>query len=162
MNKCLIVTHLSFLLGSAFFADGQNIDQQIIATSGNDIASGNVTVSSTIGQPLGATTLSNSIYLIEGFQQVDPITVLATLPKLEQKIRIFPNPTTNHISISSEGTGVGGYQLVNMDGKVVKSAENVDFSTTQEIPMHLQADGVYFLIIMVPEGESKQFKIIKK
>lgn len=150
-------------MGLATFVFGQNVDQQVVASSGNDIINGNIQVSSTIGQFLGATNLSNSIYLTEGFQQVDPITVLATLPELEQKIKIFPNPTTDLIAIESSSiVGKGSYQLANMDGKIVKSADNVDFSITQEVPMHQHADGVYLLTIKMPEQASKQFKIIKK
>lgn len=163
MKKCLITTHLSFLMSLAISSTGQDIDQQVIASAGNDIAAGNIQVSSTIGQFLGATSLNNSIYLTEGFFQADPITVLSTLPELEQKISIFPNPTTDYLSIaSSAGTGNGSYQLANMDGKIVKSADNVDFSINQEISLHQHADGVYLLTIKMPEQASKQFKIIKK
>ena len=163
MKKCLVTAHLSFQIGLATLAYGQNVDQQIIATAGDDIANGNTSVSWTLGQLVGTASVNSGILLTEGFHQSDPITVLSSLPDVEQTITIFPNPAVDRISIdASINAGLGSYQLANLEGRIMESAQEVDFSTTQQIPMHTYADGIYLLTINIEGKEPKQFKIIKK
>lgn len=153
-----------FVLCIASFSSvhSQNTDQQAIASSGDVVSSGDHQLSWTIGQTVTSSSSSNSIFLTEGFQQSEVVTIELGASPEAQVITIYPNPTVDYVTVqSSQKTGFGSYQLASLKGEILIDKQKADFSQENKINMIDFADGVYLLFIKNRDQPMKQFKIIK-
>lgn len=154
--------YLLLLVGSICSVHAQNADQNVIASSGDAISNGDSQLSWTLGQVVASSSSSNSIFLNQGFQQSEVITIeLGTAPE-EQVITIYPNPTVDYVQLqSSQNRGFGSYQLASLKGEILLEELEADFSKENKLNMIDFADGIYLLTIKTDDQSIKQFKIIK-
>ena len=153
---------LILLMGSICSVHAQNADQQVIASSGDATSNGDMQLSWTLGQVVGSSTSNNSIFLNEGFQQSEVITIELGATPEAQLITIYPNPTVDYIQVqTSQKRGLGSYQLASLKGEILIEKLEADFSKENKINMIDFADGIYLLTIRTDDQAIKQFKIIK-
>jgi len=135
--------------------------------SGNDAIGSTGTVTYSIGQVF-YTYIGQSIYNVAQGIQHEEVTekALATKPNsVEPKteIFIFPNPTTDYVSINMEGheykNGQRSYQLYDIQGRLLKQ-NTINQSETQVSLTDLRAS-LYILQLYVDNKVLKTFKIIK-
>ena len=74
-------------------------------------------------------------------------------------IQLFPNPTTNDLTISLEGTDVVDIVIVDIQGKVLLQQSSL--FDQERINLSGYLAGTYFVKIMTPEG-SKEICVIKQ
>ena len=70
--------------------------------------------------------------------------VVSTIePSIEKLVRVFPNPATNQVRLSYDGTFSGQVEIFDSNGRMVRKAENIDLPAN--VSLNELADGVYFL-----------------
>jgi hypothetical protein len=72
---------------------------------------------------------------------------------------LYPNPVTNKLMMNVDATTITGYEIVSMDGKVVKSANNINEVLIELTIQDLKA-GSYLVKVSTPYG-STQKTIVK-
>src|SRR6056297_697195 len=91
----------------------QNLDQHVIATSGDYTKTENNTLSWTIGETLIETAKKDSFILTQGFQQGN-LSVITLINKNEiiYSLKVYPNPVKNKLTIETTDKSLN-YQLIN-------------------------------------------------
>lgn len=129
-------------------------------SGGNHIGPGGSN-SFSIGQVVYTSHSDTTGILSQGVQQAYEIYSVGTSELvLEQVINLFPNPTTDLLTIEIENPSQNlSYQLMNTNGKMIQSDILVSNLTTidmQELPA-----ASYFIIIYQDSKKVQSFKIIK-
>jgi hypothetical protein len=137
--------------------------QQVVATSGGTFGNTNGTMSYTIGEGVAQTLTKGDKTLTQGFQQSN-ITVITIkrLMDLDFTIIVFPNPTSDILTIKIDKEDVSGiqYLLFDMNGKEI-SSDNLKSNETT-ISVNQLSSGFYILKVQSGTKELKTFKIIKQ
>jgi len=152
-------------------AFGQHLSQEVISGAGTSAKNGKTTLSWTVGEPVIS---SSNPRLSQGFHQgdlrinkshparfVDP-EVLAAAEKVGLSFIVYPNPTSNSVTLSSQQDIQPGtaYRIYNVSGSLLSSGDLIDRQT--QIDLSHFSGGTYFLVITdndIPVGE---FRIIKQ
>ena len=74
-------------------------------------------------------------------------------------IQLFPNPTTNDLTISLEGIDVVDIVIIDIQGKIL--LQQSDLFDKERINLSGYVAGTYFVKIMTPEG-SREIRVIKQ
>ena len=74
-------------------------------------------------------------------------------------IHLFPNPTTNNLTISLEGIDVVDVVIVDVQGKVLLQKSRL--FDQDNINLSGCVAGTYFVKIMIPEG-SREIRVTKQ
>lgn len=136
--------------------------QESSNASGGDATGSGGSVAYSVGQIAHSSNTGSGGTESQGVQQTYFVsTVGSNELSLNYSLSVFPNPTTNSLTIeTSEISGKKlSYQLFNMQAQLLKSNQIVNDITTidsEELPK-----GTYFLKIHDAEQEIKSFKIIK-
>ena len=140
---------------------------ETINTSGADATGSSGTVTYSIGQVF-YTYIGQSVYNVaQGIQHEELEKTLTTPennvePKTE--IFIFPNPTTDYVTINMEGleveNGPRSYQLYDIQGMILKQ-NTINQSETQ-INLTDLSSSIYILHVYLNNKVLKTFKILKK
>jgi len=138
-----------------------------INTSGANAISGSGTVAYSIGQVF-YTYIGQSVFNVaQGVQHEDLEETLSRQknsvePKAE--IFIFPNPTTDYVTINMEGFKLentpGSYQLYDTQGRILKV--NTINQTETQINLNDLSSSIYILQVYFNNKVLKTFKILKK
>ncbi|WP_375236309.1 T9SS type A sorting domain-containing protein [Winogradskyella sp.] len=148
-----------FALGHCFTTQSQSK----IVTSGG-IATGNGTVSYTVGQVTYNEYSNTSGSVSEGVQQAFEFQTLSNpeLTTVNLKAVTYPNPTTDNVMLSITDSALTNisYLLIDVQGKVLSNGQ-VTLADTQIRMQHL-ATGMYVLKVYQNNKALKTFKIIKK
>jgi len=163
MKTCSIIL-ISVLLSLNLAA--QSISPQVVASSGNYMESGNYSLSCTLGEPIIATAESGTTTLTQGFQQPSYNVTSITQNNLSGfEVNVFPNPTSDYITISWKTETTSGVEifLYDMSGKLI-TAKTLS-STDQKASVNLSQLASEQYIMEVKDkntSNSKIFKIEKK
>jgi hypothetical protein len=140
---------------------------ETINASGDDATGSSGSVTYSIGQVF-YTYIGQSAYNVaQGIQQGELSKTLDTPensiePKAE--IVIFPNPTTDFVTINMEGLGFDNesrsYQLYDLQGRLLK--QNTINQTETQINFNDLTTSIYILQVYVNNKVLKTFKILKK
>jgi len=119
------------------------------------------TVSYSLGQVVYTTNTGSNGSVEQGVQQ--PYEISATVGINESSISlemsVYPNPTTNYLTLKVEITKNLSYQLFDMQGKVIASKKITDNTTT--VVMENLPTATYLLKVTDSNKTVKTFKIIK-
>ena len=117
MNRIYII---AFIFGFSIMASAQSTNLQLISGGGGIVQSGNIRGSFTIGEVVISTGRSANNILTQGFQQTSIfITSTAEVPRVS-KIKVFPNPFKERISISFlQLTSIERVVVVDLNGRIV-------------------------------------------
>lgn len=135
-------TFLSF----AFFVSvsiciyAQSLEPEVISTAGGYEENGNVSISWTIGEPVIETFQDTGAILTQGFQQTNlTIVQVEKINAPTISCIVYPNPTSDQVSVKIENIGnekillelydVKGVKI--FDKKVTEQITNIDFSDYQ-------------------------------
>lgn len=135
--------------------------QEAIITSGGDISSNSGKISYSVGQTFYTFDTGSNGAVLKGIQQ--PYEIFITLGEDESNInlRIFPNPTSNLLSLSIDSNNYIGmsYQLIDINGRQLD--ENSITSSLTSVQLEQYPSSVYFLRVTRNQKHIKIFKIIK-
>jgi len=114
-----------------------------------------------IGQVVYTTNTGSNGSVEQGVQQ--PYEISATVGINESSISlemsVYPNPTTNYLTLKVEITENLSYHLFDMQGKVIVSKKITDNTTT--VVMESLPTSTYLLKVTDSNKTVKTFKIIK-
>ncbi len=136
--------------------------QQPVAAGGEATGSGGSS-SYSIGQIAQSFSSSTNGSVAEGIQQPFEISTLGfdNFPNINLEIAVYPNPTTNNITLKIGDFSVENlsYQMFDVTGKQIA---NEKISNPKiSISLENQSSGIYFLNIQDINKTLKTFKIIK-
>jgi hypothetical protein len=142
---------------------GQSLGRYIIGSFGDfSSTSSGTTLSSTLGEITGTTESSHSTFITQGFQQPDALIITSIFkPKYNNLfISVFPNPTSQYVTIKKDCTQSLYVELTDVLGQVIYSYMFEQRST--EINLQTLSLGTYFLSIKTTNNQFIQsFKIQK-
>ncbi|WP_339697124.1 T9SS type A sorting domain-containing protein [uncultured Marixanthomonas sp.] len=139
--------------------------QQAIIVTGGDVSGSGGTVAYSIGQIDYTTNTSDSGTISQGVQQAFEIYTLDVKdPELNISLSVFPNPTTNNLTLQIQNYKEEGlaYQLYDLQGKMVKTGAISGAET--HISLGNLSSATYFLKVVEennPSAYKQSFKIIK-
>ncbi len=159
-QKCL---RLSALLLLIIGLTGLQAQETIPATGGDASGSGG-SASYTIGQIGFQTHTGTNGSVAEGVQQPYEISVITGLEEAQNinlSVSAYPNPTTDHLTLTVEGYEISDlrFQLYDIQGKLLQNEKITD--SKMSINMNKFAPAVYFIKVSDNKKQIKKFKIIK-
>lgn len=159
MNQKKAITSLSLLL----LGLGGLHAQENTTAGGGEATGSSGTVSYSIGQVVYTTATGTNGSIAQGVQQPYEISTTAGIEEttIHLEMNVFPNPTTNFLSLKVEDENMENlsYQLVDASGKLIKNeivANSISTIQMEELPI-----ASYFLNITKNNQIIKTFKIIK-
>ena len=161
MKKALLIL---FSLSWAVFLSAQQLSPELVCSSGESFNNTSYQLDWSLGECV-ITTHSEGTYVItQGFHQGSyEITAIYDLPYAGVNIKVYPNPTTDFITINvgdlTDFEKLSSLTVTDINGKVLfhekitKVEQQLDFSSFKY--------GVYFLSLKQENQLIKSFKIIK-
>ncbi|WP_088323917.1 T9SS type A sorting domain-containing protein [Polaribacter tangerinus] len=155
----LITSALSLLFVTVCFTVQA---QQATVNSGGIATGSGGTITYSVGIPVYSSITSSLGAITQGVQQSYMIKTLSTehvLPSVS--MAVFPNPTTNNITLSVNDGKINDlkYQVYDIQGKRIFKENITSLKTT--IPFFKLSPSVYFIKIIHKNNIVKAFKIIK-
>lgn len=135
--------------------------QETVPAAGGDATGAGGTSTYTVGQVVYTTNTGSNGSVAQGVQQ--PYEVSTTVgineTSINLEINVYPNPTTDYLTLKVEESKGLSYQLFDMQGKVIENKKVTASNTT--IKMEGLPKATYFLKV-TEEGQAvKTFRIIK-
>jgi hypothetical protein len=135
--------------------------QETPAAAGGEATGVGGTVSYSVGQVLYNTATGTNGSVGQGVQQ--PLEISTTVGIKETSINlelsVYPNPTTNYLTLKVEKTEGLTFQLHDLQGKVIEN--KAVSSTSTNISLEGQPTATYFLNVVKNNQLVKTFKVIK-
>lgn len=155
MKNKLFITCICILGCTTLFSQ-----KNTVSAGGNNIGPGGSFCYS-VGQINYTFQTNGNENIIEGLQQPYEISVLE-IKNFEtlSNITVFPNPTTQFVTISVKEFENIEYQLFDTNGRLIQSGKIVNAETTINVSRLPQA--TFILNIIKNQNISKTYKIIKK
>ncbi|CAM4165675.1 T9SS type A sorting domain-containing protein [Zobellia roscoffensis] len=152
-----------FLTVSATFSFAQSIDRSVISNVGGTMASAEVSVSFTIGEPIVGLVV-NDDSVDQGFWAGRGILVIPLSPGEEPSdILVYPNPVIEEVTVFTSQNKVFGIELFSVNGQRVISQQIENTQLEYKIDMAYMAKGVYVLkLYLENNSETKEYKLIKE
>lgn len=137
---------------------------ETINTSGNTATGSTGSVSYSIGQVFYIYNSSESVYNeAQGVQHEEISAMDAALIEPEVGIFVFPNPTTDFVTVKINGmeleNGEGYYQVFDIQGRILK--QNAIKQSETQISLSNLTPSIYIIRVYGENEVLKTFKIIK-
>ena len=157
-----------FLMLCSSFSYGQSLERTVVASGGQDQKSGNLNISSTIGESVVTTSKKSTLIITQGFQQSTEEGGDNNSISYEKAnsldISLFPNPTQEWVKVKSKIERELHLTVLDGLGKVVYE-EIISMSPSAEnrIEVSTWAVGQYFFNFYEEGSEKKSsFKMLKQ
>ncbi|CAI8182467.1 MAG: Uncharacterised protein [Formosa sp. Hel1_33_131] len=136
--------------------------QESSTAAGGDATGIGGSSSYTVGQVVYTTNTGTNGSLAQGVHQ--PYEISTTLgineTTINLELSLYPNPTTNYLTLKVENNTNLSYQLIDLLGKVIANKKVTATSTT--IKMEALPKAIYFLKVTRNNQPVKTFKVIKQ
>tara|TARA_B100000809_G_scaffold266457_1_gene329268 strand:- start:2960 stop:3436 length:477 start_codon:yes stop_codon:yes gene_type:complete len=135
--------------------------QESPTVTGGEATGTSGTASYSVGQVVYTTATGTNGSVAQGVQQSFEISVTTGINEtsINLKMSVYPNPTTNYLTLKVDLTKNLSYHLFDMQGKVIEN-KKVTASNTS-IKMEGLPKATYFLKVIEENQAVKTFKIIK-
>jgi len=151
------ITSVAFLL---LGLGGLQAQESPTATGGEATGTGG-TASYSVGQVVYTTATGTNGSVAQGVQQPFVISVTTGINEtsINLEMNVYPNPTTDYLTLKVEKTKGLTFQLYDLQGKVITN-KKVNSATTT-VAMENLPTATYFLNVVKNNQIVKTFKIIK-
>ena len=151
------ITSVAFLL----LGLGGLLAQESPTASGGEATGAGGKASYSIGQVVYTTTTGTNGSVAQGVQQPYEISVTTGINEtaINLEMNVYPNPTTNYLTLKVEKIESLTFQLIDIQGKIIKNKKVS--ATTSTINMEELPKAIYFLNVTDNNQVVKTFKIIK-
>jgi len=151
------ITSVAFIL---LGLGGLHAQESPTATGGEATGTGG-TSSYSIGQVVYTTNTGTNGSVTQGVQQPFEISTMVGINKtsINLELSVYPNPTTNYLTLKVEKTEGLTFQLYDLQGKIIES--KAVSTTSTNINLKGQPTAIYFLNVVKNNQTVKTFKIIK-
>ncbi len=137
--------------------------QEVVATAGSTLVNATGSISYTIGEGVAQTLTKGDKTITQGFHQTTmSVTMVSELKDLDFSISVFPNPTSDVLTLKLTKENVSGlqYLIFDINGKLI-SQKNLESNETN-VSVGQLAEGFYIIKVQAGTKELKTFKIIKE
>jgi hypothetical protein len=136
--------------------------QETAAAASGDAAGSGGSSSYTVGQVVSTTNIGSNGSVTQGVQQPYEIYVTTGVNEttINLELSVYPNPTTDYLTLKVEKTKDLSYQLYDLQGKVIAS-KTVN-GTSTNISLEGQPTATYYLNVVKNNQTVKRFKVIKQ
>lgn len=134
--------------------------QEVVSTQGESYYGGSANIDFTIGEAIINTETDGTYEITQGFHQTN--WNFAGMEDLmpEMDVKIFPNPTSDILNITTTQFEGVSYALVDANGKIVKDDKLIGETTI--VGVNELAPGSYSILLLDQEkNKLKTFKLIK-
>lgn len=151
------ITSVAFVL---LGLGGLHAQESPTAAGGEAVGTGG-TASYSVGQTVYTTATGTNGSVVQGVQQPYEISTTVGINEttINLELSVYPNPTTNYLTLKVDKTEGLTFQLYDLQGKVITS-KKVNIATTTVAMENLPA-ATYFLNVVKNNQIVKTFKIIK-
>jgi hypothetical protein len=151
------ITSITFLL----LGLGGLYAQESPTTAGGEATGTGGTASYSVGQVVYTTAIGTNGSLAQGVQQPYEISTTVGIKEtaITLELSVYPNPTTDYLTLKVEDNTELNYQLYDLQGKVIENKKVS--STTTSINVENLSKAIYFLNVTKNNRIVKTFKIIK-
>ena len=151
------ITSIAFLL----LGLGGLHAQETVTTTGGEATGTGGTASYSVGQVVYTTATGTNGSVAQGVQQPYEISTTVGIKEtaINLEMNVYPNPTTNYLTLKVEKTEGLTFQLYDLQGKVITN-KKVNSATTT-VAMENLPTATYFLNVVNNKQVVKTFKIIK-
>jgi len=151
------ITSVAFLL---LGLGGLHAQESPTSTGGEATGTGG-TASYSIGQVVYTTNTGTNGSVAQGVQQAFEISTTAGINEtsINLELSVYPNPTTNYLTLKVEKLENLTYQLIDLQGKIITNKKVT--AKTSTIKMEDLPKAIYFLNVTKNNQLVKTFKIIK-
>ena len=158
MRRKKIIGCVSFVL---FCLCGQVMAQEAIISSGGNANGSNGSSSYSVGQVVYTMVNGSNESIAQGVQQPFEISTVVGLDErtVNLGVSVYPNPTTNYLTLTTESLENLSFQLYDMQGRTLDSGPVSSFSTrinVEQLPTQ-----TYFLSVTKDSQIIKTFKVVK-
>ena len=135
--------------------------QEISTATGGEAIGVGGSSSYSVGQVVYTTNTGTNGSVAQGVQQAFEIstTVGINQTSIHLEVSIYPNPTTDYLTLKTEESENISYQLFNLKGKLIENKKVTTNNT--KIQMAELPQAIYFLKVAKNNRIIKSFKIIK-
>lgn len=136
--------------------------QEVVATSGTTLSNSGGSISFTIGEGVANTLTKGDKTITQGFQQGNlSVSIVSVLKDLDFSISVFPNPTSDVLTLKLTKEDLTGlqYLLFDISGRLI-SQKNLETNETT-INVNQLNNGLYLIKVQEGMKELKTFKIVK-
>lgn len=135
--------------------------QESPTASGGDATGTGGTSSYSVGQLVYTTSTGTNGSVTQGVQQAFEISTTLGINEttINLELSVYPNPTTDYLTLKVEKTEGLSYQMYDLQGKII--AIKTVKSTSTNISLEGQPTAIYFLNVAKNNQLVKTFKIIK-
>jgi len=135
--------------------------QESPTASGGDATGPGGTASYSVGQVVYTTATGTNGSVAQGVQQAYEISTTVGINEttIHLEMSVYPNPTTNYLTLKTEDNANLSYQLYDLQGKVIEN-KKVNANSTI-ITMEGLPKATYFLTVTDNKSTVKTFKVIK-
>lgn len=150
-------------LFAVYAITGQNIDRQVIASSGSTFNNPSSKLTFTIGEPIIG-YLTNVTTVSQGFLAIleDENSLSNDKMAAKNNIKLYPNPVTEHLSIDLNNiNGSVKLKIYDISGKLLQDAMIKRNENTINLS-HLPNGSYVIRLEMIDTNKHYSFKIIKK
>ena len=162
MTKHLLTGSL-LLLG--FWARGQSVMPDVVASAGDFFANSQGMIQWTIGEPMSETYGNTNNFLKQGFHQtgIDPVGIDE---QVIGNLSLFPNPASDQVTLQfdAESSGLYTVEIYNALGQQMSSRQLnvVAGGFRHDIAVRDYSDGIYFVTVRkVGSNASTSFRVNK-
>jgi hypothetical protein len=136
--------------------------QESPTASGGDATGTGGTSSYSVGQLVYTTSTGTNGSVTQGVQQAFEISTTLGINEttINLELSVYPNPTTDYLTLKVEKTEGLSYQMYDLQGKII--ASKIVKSTSTNISLEGQPTAIYFFNVLKNNQLVKTFKIIKK
>jgi hypothetical protein len=136
--------------------------QQVVGTAGSTLSNVNGSISYTIGEDVAQTLIKGDKTITQGFHQTTMGTMVSEMKDLDFSIYIFPNPTSDMLTLKLTKENVAGlqYLIFDINGKLI-SQKNLESAETN-VHVGQLPEGFYIIKVQDDTKVLKTFKIIKQ
>ena len=152
-----IITSATFLLLGLVVINAQ----ETVTAGGGEATGAGGTVSYSVGQVDYTTNTGINGSVAQGVQQAYEIYVTTGVNQIAINLEmiVYPNPTTNYLTLKVEDNSNLSYQLYDLQGKVIEN-KKIN-SNSINISLEEKPTAAYFLNVINNNQIVKTFKVIK-
>lgn len=152
--------HLILLLLVSSIGYSQSISKQVIGSAGKAESNSNFKLSWTTGEPVVGLMTAEGHQLGNGYYPGKNVKALKIEDNaLDLQIKVYPNPTSQKLSVSHPDLNTFAIQITDLNGKQMYSGT---IDKDQPLDVSHYSQGMYLVIIENKEANKKNtYKIIK-
>jgi len=145
----------------ALFISVNSFAQESPTAAGGEATGAGGTASYSVGQVFYNTHFGTNYNVAQGLQQAYEISTTIGINEtaINLELSVYPNPTTNYLTLKVEKTEGLSYQVYDMQGRLIANKKVTGVST--KIEMGSLASATYFLSVVKDNQIIKTFRIIK-